>query len=109
MPASRSTLGAWMKVNSEAIYATTAGPFKKMPINGRCTQKPGKLYLHVFDWPAASALTVPGYTSRVTRAYLMADPGTPLSTNTAAEGLTINVPKAAPDPIATVIVLEVGR
>ncbi|MDB6064249.1 MAG: alpha-L-fucosidase, partial [Pedosphaera sp.] len=43
-------LGAWMRVNSEAIYGTTASPFKRLSY-GKCTQKPGRLYLHVFSWP----------------------------------------------------------
>src|SRR5204862_741182 len=53
-------IGAWMKVNCEAIYGTTASQFTlKLPW-GRCTKKvSGKtttLYLHVFDWPADGKL-----------------------------------------------------
>ncbi len=50
--------GAWMKVNSEAIYGTTASPFARLPW-GRATQKPGVLYLMVFDWPIDGRLAVP--------------------------------------------------
>ena len=51
-------VGGWMRVNSEAIYGTTASPFVRLPW-GRATQKPGKLYLMVFDWPTDGRLSVP--------------------------------------------------
>jgi alpha-L-fucosidase len=51
-------VGAWMKVNSEAIYGTTASPFTRLSW-GRATQKPGILYLMVFDWPADGVLRLP--------------------------------------------------
>ncbi len=65
-------VGQWMNVNGEAIYGTSASPFKRLPW-GRCTQKPGKLYLHVFDWPKDGELLVPGLKNKVTQAYLLAD------------------------------------
>ena len=43
------SVGAWIKVNGEAIYGTTASPFTRLSW-GRATQKPGTLYLMVFDW-----------------------------------------------------------
>jgi alpha-L-fucosidase len=47
-----------MKVNGEAIYATSASCFKKLPW-GRCTVKKGEgggttLYLHVFNCNGAA-------------------------------------------------------
>ena len=102
-------IGKWMKVNGDAIYATTASPFSTQLAWGRATAKPGKLYLHVFDWPANGTLTVPGYTDRVARAYLMANPKVDLTTKPSAGGLLIQVSSPAPDPIATVIVLEIAR
>ena len=51
-------VGAWMKVNSEAIYGTTASPFTRLSW-GRATQKPGALYLMVFDWPEDGVLWLP--------------------------------------------------
>ena len=59
--AAQSTLrgvGAWMRVNGEAIYGTSASPFARLPW-GRATQKPGVLYLMVFDWPEDGRLVVP--------------------------------------------------
>jgi alpha-L-fucosidase len=92
--------------DGEAIYGTTAGPFKTQLPWGRATSKKGKLYLHVFDWPADGVLNVPGYSAHVTRAYLLVDPKGQLTTEAGADGLRIRVPATAPDPVATVIVLE---
>jgi alpha-L-fucosidase len=102
-------IGKWMRVNGAAIYGTTASPFKTQLPWGRATRKPGKLYLHVFDWPADRAIDVPEYGRRARRAYLLTAPKRGLSTETRNEGLRIHLPAAAPDPIATVVVLDVVR
>ena len=99
-------VGEWMKANGEAIYATTASPFKKLAW-GRCTQKPGKLYLHVFDWPADGKLAVP-LASPVNKAYLLADPSQSLKVESSAEGKVVTVPSASPSPYAGVVVLEIA-
>jgi len=103
-------VGAWMKVNSEAIYDTKASPFGLLPW-GRCTKKEKEgntiLYLSVFDWPSNGKLSVPGLNSKVLSAKLLAG-GTTLKTAAATDGLTIDVPASAPDKIASVIRLEVS-
>jgi alpha-L-fucosidase len=99
-------IGAWMSVNGDAIYGTTATPFGKLPFEGRCTQKPGKLYLHVFDWPTDHKLLVP-MASEIRSAYLLAKPENKLSVATTADGKTITLPAITPDPNATVIVVEI--
>ncbi|GAH12807.1 unnamed protein product, partial [marine sediment metagenome] len=45
-------------------------PLGKVPW-GRCTAKPGKLYLHIFDWPADAKLKVPGVKDQTKKAYLL--------------------------------------
>ncbi len=98
-------VGEWMKVNSESIYATTASPFRRL-VWGRCTQKPGKLYLHVFDWPAGGRLEVP-MSNPIAKAYLLADPARTLAAEPGPRGQVVTLPAAAPDPIDTVVVVEI--
>jgi alpha-L-fucosidase len=99
-------VGRWMRVNAEAIYATTASPFNMPLAFGRATSKPGRLYLHVFNWPADGKLKVPAWGKIVRRAYLLASPKKVLKFAQSSDGITIQVPPTAPDRIATVIVLE---
>ncbi|MGA2032245.1 MAG: alpha-L-fucosidase [Thermoguttaceae bacterium] len=100
-------VGQWLKVNGEAIYGTTPGPFKNGLRWGRATQKPGRLFLHVFDWPADAALAVP-LSNSIRRAYLLADPQQALSVASGPDGISIKVPAVAPDPVASVVVLELA-
>ncbi len=44
------TMGDWLRKNGESIYGTRGGPVKPRPW-GVTTQKAGKIYVHIFDWP----------------------------------------------------------
>ena len=107
-------IGAWMKINGEAIYGTTASPFGRF-LWGRATVKMrddgATAYLHVFDWPVDGKLVVPGFASTPESATLLAG-NKPLSFTSFDEngvkGITIDLPSDAPDPIASVIKLEVN-
>ena len=100
-------MGKWLAVNGESIYGTRAGGLDKLPW-GRCTRKPGKIYLHVFDWPAGGKLVLPGPAEKVKTAYLLADPKrAPLAVSRQGDKVRIELPAAAPDPIDTVIVLAI--
>ena len=99
-------IGRWMKINHDAIYGTTASPFRKLPW-GRATRQANHLYLHVFNWPADGKLRVP-ISSEIKQASLLASPGTRLEIASAPEGKIVSVPSTAPDPRATVLVLELN-
>lgn len=104
-------IGKWMAVNGESIYGTQASPFGK-PAWGRCTRKAlsggnSRLYLHVFDWPKDGKLVLPEAKFRPLAASLLAN-GQKLLVAQAGGKITIQVPEKAPDPIASVIVLDVG-
>jgi alpha-L-fucosidase len=104
-----AAIGKWMKVNSESIYGTTASPLGEVPW-GRCTAKPGKLYLHVFNWPANGKLEVSGLKNQVKKAYLLADEKQaklPVE-HQGNEKAVIAVPSKAPDLVDTVIVLKIN-
>jgi alpha-L-fucosidase len=100
-------IGAWMKVNSEAIYASKPSPLAALPW-GRVTRKETPttttLYFSVFDWPKDGKLFVPNVKNEIISAKLLA--GGDLKVNAEDGGITMKVPDRAPDAIATVIKVE---
>ncbi len=103
-------MGQWMKVNGEAVYGTKASPWGLFPW-GRCTRKETKngtsLYFSVFEWPAGGRLDITGMNNRVVASKLLAD-GSKIKTSLSKNGtLTLFLPASAPDPIASVIRVDV--
>ena len=100
---SMQAIGAWMRVNGDSIYGTSASLFSHLPW-GRSTTKGRTIYLHVFDWPSDGVLTVPGLSTPASGARLL-DGGVPVQASTTPDGLVLKLPARAPDPIATVVEL----
>ncbi len=105
-------MGRWLKANGESIYGTTASPFPALKW-GRATQRAHadgttRLYRHVFDWPRNGRLTVDGLLSEARAAFLLADPSRkPLVAGRDGEALTLAVPALAPDPVDTVVAVDI--
>lgn len=102
-------MGTWLASNGESIYGTQTGPFQGL---GWCrsTARPGKVYLHVFDWPAGGRIVLPPLEHRITGATLLADPARSALPVEHGGGDTVIVgPAHAPDKTATVIVLDIAE
>ena len=98
-------IGTWLNINGAALYGTSAGPFLKQLPFGLATRKDNKLFLSVFDWPKDGKLWLP-LSTKITKAYLLTAPSQPLEIASVDGGNQITVTGDAPDPIASVIVLE---
>jgi alpha-L-fucosidase len=107
-------VGKWMAVNGESIHGTSASPFGSNGLTlawGRCTQKKHgadtTLFLHVFDWPKDGKLWVSGLANKVVSASLLEDPGHLLTLTVKNGEFAIRVPSDPPDPICSVIALDI--
>jgi alpha-L-fucosidase len=101
-------LGRWMDVNSESIYGTQASPFDYDFEWGSMTSKSHKLYLLVLKW-SPEGIALHGLKTPVKKAYLLANKAQKalkVNQDVKAGTLTVKVPKRGPDPIVSVIVLE---
>ena len=121
-------MGAWLKVNGEAIYGTQPTLFgpeagalsatekdkngkpKFIPAwDWRSTTRADKIYLEIFTWPSG-AFHLANVPRKVTKAYLLADPAhTPLKLTQTGGALDLQLPAKPLDSIATVVVLETAK
>lgn len=101
-------MGEWLKNNGEAIYGTTYSPIGKFDW-GRCTQKEENgntiLYVSVFDWPKDGVLTIPQLQKNIKKVALLKT-RQKLKANSSANGLRIELPKTAPNSMASVVKIE---
>jgi alpha-L-fucosidase len=117
-------VGRWLKVNGESIYGAGPTPFGDelgtpnpavkdkqgnpgftQKTDWRCTTKPGKLYIHLFKWPAGS-FELAKVQGKVKKAHLLADKHASLKTKQEGDKVTVTLPASAPDKMDSVLVLE---
>jgi alpha-L-fucosidase len=104
------------KLEKEAL-ATGAGKAKKKRgekeyrwlATSRPAEKgaPAKIYLHIFEWPDGK-FEVKGIAGRVSKAYLLSNKTKPLMFSRKDGTVSIDLPESAPDPIASVVCLELN-
>lgn len=115
-------MGDWLKVNGEAIYGcggtawgsefgdyrTVAGKRKFVPAaaNWRCTTKPGKVYIHVLNWPKDGKLELPALKGKIISARLLADSSVNVKVEQTTNYVLLSLPEKAPDTIASVVCLD---
>lgn len=100
-------LASWMATYGDSLHGTTASPYSTDPSWGRATKKDGKLFAHVFDWPAGGRLQIPALTYTVSRVYLMNNPSASLAYTVSGGQINVTVPATAPDPSDSVVCVEV--
>ena len=105
-------IGAWLKVNGEAIYGTQPSPYPCEFPWGRITRKPGKLYLMVTEWPK-EPLVIYGLRNKVKKAILLADPSVEIEVGQKSDAgldhheLALTLPEKGPDENVSVVMLEI--
>jgi alpha-L-fucosidase len=121
------TVGAWLKVNGDAIYGAQRTPFgeefggpiagrtdrKGNPVWGalaewRCTARPGKLYFTAFPgWPR-EGFDLPAFKNKIKTAYYLDDAAkTPVEVVTGQDGVrTVKVSRPPRTAVANILVVE---
>jgi alpha-L-fucosidase len=103
-------IGKWLSINGQSIYAGERTP---LPVQawGESSIRDNRLYLHVFDWPRDGKLMIGGLKNKITTAYLLADARKKSlqARRLNDSDVVVRVPRAAPDPADSVVVVEVNR
>jgi alpha-L-fucosidase len=99
-------MGAELKKKTSETPKHGYGGKLDVPQGWRCTTKPGKIYLMIFNWPTTGKFELAGLQSKVTNAYLLAG-REQLKFNQTDSGVSISLPEKAPDSIASVVCLEI--
>jgi len=101
------SVGNWMDIYNSSIYGATRSPFASEPAWGLYTKKAGKLYAQIFLWPANELLKVPSLANAIKKIYLLNDTTTLLNYKDSLGYIRISVPAKVPNPIGSVVVIDV--
>ena len=108
---SLKTIGDWLDRNGIAIYGTQAGPLTRRMEWGRITQRRNQdgsttLYLHVWEWPETSALTLIGLRTLPFSGRMLTS-GIPVSCHRTESGIDVILPPKQGDEMIRIVVLEI--
>jgi len=98
-------IGAWLAKYGESIYGTRGGPFKPGQW-GVSTRKDSRIYLHVFKFDG-DTLELPAIPAKFTAARVLT--GGSVEFKQSDQGITLTVPTANHDAMATLIVLDIDK
>jgi len=97
-------IGRWLRRNGKSIYGAGSAPFGQAHL-GQVTAKESTVYVHVMFWPGTE-MCVAGIKNRVIKAYMLAT-GKKLPFDQRHDRLFVRgLPPKAPDPIDTVVAIE---
>lgn len=96
-------MGAWLDANGASVYGTRGGPITPRPW-GVTTQKRGRVYLHILDWPDPF-LAIPRIPVPVKKASLLGS-GAAVGVKDIEGGHLLTLPLRGRDDVDTVVELE---
>jgi alpha-L-fucosidase len=98
-----AAMGAWMRVNGDAIYSTQASLIDS-PIC-RTTTQGRRVNVFIERWVPGDVL-VNGLHGPSPRAWLLADRTVATGARDTPEGLVLTLPAQPPDPVCSVVCVE---
>lgn len=97
-------MGKWLSVNGDAIYGTSHSPLFMPGTSWKCTVKPWKMFIHVFNY-SNGELRFRGLESEIEKAYLLKD-GKKIKYRQKGNEVVLNIPDSQVSEYNTVVVLE---
>jgi alpha-L-fucosidase len=97
-------MGAWLKKHGEGVYGSRGGPFKPGRW-GASTCRKDRIYIYLMTWPGEDPFRLPAIPAKVLSHKTKT--GGQAAVEQTDEGITISLPAADRDAIATVIELTV--
>jgi alpha-L-fucosidase len=98
-------IGAWLKRNGEAIYATRGGPLAPTAAYAT-TRKGNNVYIHVLT-SKGETMTLPPIHANIVSARFLS--GETASVEATASGLSLRITEAERQPLDTIIRLDLDR